>query len=186
LQPVYPAAAFWSTLSADFSFYGGQALKRVTGLGGIFFKSQNPIWLYEWYEKHLGIQRDDPSSAIFHWRDPEQPSKKGMTVLSIFPAHTKHFGEGQQSFMLNYRVDDLNSVLKELRAEGVKVDPKVEEYEYGKFGWIYDPDGNRIELWEPPPEKRTSAGRAGVKAKPKGKKTKTTKRKAVPKKKKRR
>jgi len=147
----------------------------VSGLGGIFFKSQNPIWLYEWYEKHLGIERDDPSSAIFHWRDPEQPSKKGMTVWSIFPAHTKYFGEGQQSFMLNYRVDDLNFVLKELRAEGVKVDPKVEEYEYGKFGWIYDPDGNRIELWEPPAERTTKSNRS------RGKKTKAKTAKRKPK-----
>lgn len=162
-------------------------MKRVTGLGGIFFKSQNPIWLYEWYEKHLGIQRDDPSSAIFHWRDPEQPKKKGMTVWSIFPSHTKYFGEGQQTFMLNYRVDDLNSVLKELRAEGVRVDPKVEEYEYGKFGWVYDPDGNRIELWEPPPERAIKSARTSAK-KSKGKKAKkkaVVKHKAAPKKKKR-
>jgi len=143
-------------------------MKRVTGIGGIFFKSQNPQWLYEWYEKHLGIKREDPVPAEFHWRDAQNPKRKGKTVWALFPAHTKYFGEGPQAFMLNYIVDDLKAVLKVLRTEGVNVDAKMEEHEYGSFGWITDPEGNRIELWEPPVE-RVSGGR---KKKPARKKSK--------------
>ena len=147
-------------------------MNRVTGIGGIFFKSQNPQWLYEWYEKHLGIKREDPSSAVFHWRDAKNPKKKGMTVWALFPAHTKYFGEGTQSFMLNYRVDDLRNVLKVLRAEGVKVDAKMDEHEFGNFGWITDPEGNRIELWEAPVE-RAAKKSGGAKKKKTKKKSKT-------------
>jgi len=126
---------------------------RVRAVGGVFFKSKNPEALRDWYAKHLGIVSDGESGTMFGWNQPDSPSKENFTVWCIFPASTKYFGEGQSDFMLNYVVDDLNGTLKALREEGVWVDPKVDEYEYGKFGWIMDPDGNRIELWEPLPKK---------------------------------
>ena len=126
-------------------------MKRVTGLGGIFFKAENPGRLYEWYEKHLGLAREpDGSAVIFHWRQDDEGAAPGMTVWSIFPAATRYFDPSQSSFMMNFRVDDPDALLELLRAEGVKIEEKREEHEYGKFAWIMDPEGNRIELWEPP------------------------------------
>lgn len=130
----------------------GGTMQKVTGLGGVFFKAKDPKAMYAWYEEHLGIKSQPGTGAMFHWRDVDDPEKKGMTVWSIFPADTKYFGTGTAPFMLNYRVDDLKGLLAQLKAAGVTVDPKVEEAEYGKFGWITDPEGNRIELWEPPPQ----------------------------------
>lgn len=125
-------------------------MKRVTGIGGIFFKSPNAEQLRDWYRAHLGIEAEGDSGYMFEWRDREQPEKIGQTVWSIFAGHTKYFQPSNASFMINYRVADLHAVLAELRSEGVQVDDKTEESEYGKFGWIMDPDGNRIELWQPP------------------------------------
>jgi predicted enzyme related to lactoylglutathione lyase len=127
-------------------------MARVTGLGGVFFKAEDPGKQYAWYEKHLGIQREpDGSGVIFHWRHADAPEQPGMTVWSIFPQHTAYFGPGKSSSMVNYRVDDLDALLARLAEEGVEIDPKREDLEYGKFAWIVDPEGNRIELWEPPP-----------------------------------
>lgn len=127
-------------------------MKRVTGLGGIFFKAKDPSAMYEWYEKHLGIQQEaDGSGAMFHWRDAADPEKTGMTVWSIFPQDTQYFGSGESPFMMNYRVENLDELLKALRDEGVTI-AKSEEHEYGKFAWVIDPEGNRIELWEAPKE----------------------------------
>jgi predicted enzyme related to lactoylglutathione lyase len=129
-------------------------MKRVTGLGGLFFKAKDPNAMYEWYEKHLGIQREpDGSGALFHWRDATDPDKTGLTVWSMFPQDTKYFDPSPAPFMMNFRVDNLEDLLTALREEGVAVDPKVEAYDYGKFAWITDPEGNRVELWEPPKEK---------------------------------
>lgn len=125
---------------------------RVTGLGGVFFKAQQPDKLYEWYEKHLGIGREEGGVSIFRWRDDEQPDKRAMTIWSIFPRSTEYFGSDDQTFMLNYRVADLEAVLAALKEEGVEIDPRREDSEYGRFAWIIDPEGNRIELWEPPEE----------------------------------
>ena len=128
-------------------------MKRVTGLGGLFFKAKDPTAMYEWYQKHLGIQREpDGSGAMFQWRDATEPEKTGLTVWSIFPQSTSYFGAGPQPFMMNFRVENLDALLQALKEEGVEIDPKVEEYDYGKFAWITDPEGNRIELWEPPKE----------------------------------
>jgi catechol 2,3-dioxygenase-like lactoylglutathione lyase family enzyme len=124
-------------------------MPRVRAIGGIFFKSQNPDALYEWYAKHLGIIGHQGEGTSFTWRRADDPSKEEITVWSIFPASTEYFELSNAPFMLNYIVDDLDSTLKALREEGVWVDERVEEYDYGKFGWIMDPDGNRIELWEP-------------------------------------
>jgi predicted enzyme related to lactoylglutathione lyase len=126
-------------------------MKRVTGIGGIFFKADNPEKLYQWYEKHLGITRAaDGSGATFEWRDAQDVEQKGMTIWSIFPRDTKYLGSSNSAFMINYRVDDLDALLKTLQKEGVDIDPHREDYEYGRFAWITDPEGRRIELWEPP------------------------------------
>lgn len=132
----------------------GGTMPHITGLGGVFFKAKDPKAMYAWYEQHLGIKPSpDGSGAMFHWRDFNDPDKTGVTVWSIFPETTKYFGTGGAPLMLNYRVDDLKGLLEKLKAEGLNVDPKVEEADYGKFGWITDPEGNRIELWEPPAQK---------------------------------
>ena len=126
-------------------------MQRVTGIGGIFFKAANPASLYDWYEKHLGIKQDAPGQgAAFHWRDASDPEKPGMTAWSIFPETTKYFDPSKSTFMINYRVENLDALLEVLRAEGVEIDPKREDHDYGRFAWITDPEGNKIELWEPP------------------------------------
>jgi predicted enzyme related to lactoylglutathione lyase len=128
-------------------------MKRVRGVGGIFFKSENAPMLRDWYAKHLGIVSEGESGTMFPWNQEDSPADSNCTVWCIFPASTKYFGESKSPLMVNYVVDDLTGTLQALREEGVWVDPKVEEQDYGKFGWIMDPDGNRIELWEPLPKK---------------------------------
>jgi len=124
-------------------------MKRVVGLGGVFFKARDPKALYEWYRVHLGIESNAGSGAM--WRDADHPEIPGCNVFAIFPADTQYLGPSDSRFMINFRVENLDELLKALREEGVQVDPKVGEYDdYGKFGWVMDPEGNRIELWEPP------------------------------------
>ena len=126
-------------------------MKHVTGLGGFFFKAKNAKKLQAWYRKHLGLPLDPQWGGWqFHWRDAKNPRKKGYTVWSAFDAGTSYFKPSRKPFMFNFRVASLRRTLTALRKEGVQVDPKTEESEYGKFGWIMDPEGNRIELWEPP------------------------------------
>jgi len=125
-------------------------MKRVTGIGGIFFRAKDPERLMQWYSDHLGIEKaEDFSGHIFQWRDRETPEKPGSTVWSLFPHDTSYFGSKDQAFMINYRVENLDKVLEALKAEGVQVDGKIEELPFGRFAWITDPEGNRIELWEP-------------------------------------
>lgn len=125
--------------------------QRVTGIGGIFFRAKNPGKLGAWYAEHLGLPvSKEWCGCSFPWRDAKNPKKKGSTVWSAFAADTRYFGKGKQPLMINYRVASLKKVLTQLRKEGVWVDPKTQESEYGKFGWIRDGEGNRIELWEPP------------------------------------
>ena len=124
-------------------------MKRVIGLGGIFFKARDPKMLYQWYRTQLGIESAPDGSGAM-WRDADHPEIPGCNVFAIFPDTTQYLGKGPSPFMINFRVDDLTELLKALREEGVQVDEKVEEADYGKFGWITDPEGNRIELWEPP------------------------------------
>ena len=129
----------------------GKAKPRVTGLGGIFFRAKNMKNLQAWYKAHLGLPLDPAwGGCAFDWRDAHNPEQTGATIWSAFPANTKYFGPGRQTFMINYRVADLKKVLAQLKREGVWVDPKTEESEFGKFGWIKDGEGNRLELWEPP------------------------------------
>lgn len=125
-------------------------MDRVTGLGGVFFKADDAEKLYAWYEKHLGIKRHPVDGVMFRWRHETAPEKPGMTVWSVFKKDTKYFEPSQANFMLNYRVANLDQLLEALKAEGVWIDEKREDSEYGRFAWIMDPEGNRIELWEPP------------------------------------
>ena len=125
-------------------------MKRVTGIGGIFFKSRDPQQLGEWYRRHLGIEVEEWGGAAFRWVTPENPSGQGTTIWNPFKDDTGYFAPSQASFMVNFRVADLHALLGLLRSEGCEVDAKVDESDYGKFGWVMDPEGNRIELWEPP------------------------------------
>ena len=127
-------------------------MQRVTGIGGIFFKARNADVLREWYRKHLGIDVQDWGGATFRWHDERRPEPNGTTVWSIFKDSSNYFEPSTAQFMINYRVPDLMAVLDALRAEGCTVDDKTETSEFGKFGWVMDPEGNRIELWEPPAE----------------------------------
>lgn len=127
-------------------------MEKVTGIGGIFFKSPDPKAVGNWYREHLGLAVEDWGGAVFQWRDESDPTRPGRTVWSPFKHDTTYFGPGQASFMVNYRVSDLDRMLAQLRALGDRVDEKVEESEFGKFGWVFDPDGNKIELWQPPAE----------------------------------
>lgn len=127
-------------------------MKRVTGLGGIFFKSSNPEKIKEWYSNHLGIKTDD-YGGMFEWRDNDNPEKKCITAWNPFDAQTEYFNPSNKQFMFNYRVENLVELLKVLKEEGVEIVGEIEEYDYGKFGWIMDPEGNKIELWEPADDK---------------------------------
>ena len=124
-------------------------MKRVVGIGGVFFKASNPEKLREWYRDHLGFNLDDWGGAVFQPRgDSNFETQK--TVWSLFGSDSTYFAPSTQPFMINYRVDDLHALLAVLRSEGCEVDAKVDDSEFGKFGWVMDPEGNRVELWEPP------------------------------------
>jgi len=124
-------------------------MEKVTGIGGIFFKARDPKALGEWYARHLGMDVQSWGGAVFHWGEGSD-APAGATAWSLFSADTKHFAPSTQSFMLNYRVRDLDAMLAQLRAARVQVDDKVDDSDYGRFGWAMDPEGNRIELWQPP------------------------------------
>jgi predicted enzyme related to lactoylglutathione lyase len=128
-------------------------MKRVTGLGGVFFKTKDPKKTKEWYGKHLGLPMSDYGCA-FEWIDPHHRDAKvpATTAWSPFKEDSSYFQPSQKEFMFNYRVENLVEVLKLLKEEGVEVVGEMQEYPYGKFGWIMDPDGNKIELWEPKDE----------------------------------
>jgi len=124
-------------------------LKRVTGIGGIFFKSERSKEISEWYKKHLDIPTLKDGTTCFEWLDKDEPSEKGYTVWSAFKNDTDYLDPSKSEFMINYRVENLEELMKVLVKEGVEQCGKIEEYEYGKFGWILDPEGRKIELWEP-------------------------------------
>jgi len=123
-------------------------MKRVTGLGGIFFKSKDPEKSREWYHKHLGLTIDEHGS-IFEWRNTDAPDQRAYTVWSPFAKDTTYFAPSGKEFMVNYRVENLEKLLEALRQEGVEVVGEMEEFDYGKFAWILDLEGHKIELWEP-------------------------------------
>lgn len=124
-------------------------MPKVTGIGGIFFKSkEDHKALAAWYQKHLGFNLEDFGGAVFRWPE-DRAEDQGATVWHVAEKNTEWFGPSTSSFMINYRVDDLVGMLANLRASGVNVLKGPELYENGKFAWIMDPEGNKIELWEP-------------------------------------
>ena len=125
-------------------------MKRVTGIGGIFFKASDPVALRAWYQKHLGVDVQEWGGAAFRWTDAEGNPTAGTTIWTIAEASGNFFAPSTSSFMVNYRVADLAALVRELRAEGCNVLDKTEDSEYGKFAWVIDPEGNKVELWEPP------------------------------------
>jgi len=129
-------------------------MKRVIGIGGVFFKANEPKKLAAWYKKHLGLEVEDWGGAVFREATGAdlKPKRQSHIVWSPFEPGTEYFNPSQKPFMINYRVHDLDALLAQLRTEGVEVDPKTEKSDFGYFGWIMDPEGNRIELWEPPVE----------------------------------
>ena len=126
-------------------------MRRVTGIGGIFFSAKDPKKLGAWYKKHLGIGVEEWGGAQFVWADAKGNPTTGTTVWTVFAETGDQFAPSKSSFMINYRVDDLHAVLKALREEGCNVLEKTDDSEYGKFGWVMDPEGNKVELWQPPP-----------------------------------
>ena len=126
-------------------------MKRVTGIGGVFFSAGDPVALRAWYRQHLGIDVQPWGGAAFEWADAAGNPVKGTTAWTIADADGDFFAPARSSFMVNYRVDDLTALLQALRDEGCDVLEKTDDSEYGKFGWVMDPEGNKVELWEPPP-----------------------------------
>lgn len=123
-------------------------MKRVTGLGGILFECENPEEMKKWYQDHLGLQTD-AYGTNFEWRKADNPSEKGFTQWSPMPKQSNYLKPSRNSFMLNYRVADLTTLLPILKSEGVQILDEIETFEYGKFVHILDLEGNKIELWEP-------------------------------------
>lgn len=124
--------------------------ERVSGIGGIFIKAKDPRALGQWYADRLGVPRQEGAvPPLFLWRERETPATVGSTVWGLFRSDTKYFEPSQASFMINYRVRNLDRMLAQLRAHGVSVEPKVIDDFNGRFAWVMDPEGNKIELWEP-------------------------------------
>jgi predicted enzyme related to lactoylglutathione lyase len=122
-------------------------MAKAVGVGGVFLKAKDPANLAAWYAQHLGIPSQEGGTLAF-----DGPESLGMTVFAYFPKETKYFGDGAQQAMINFRVDDLDALLKQLALAEVRIDPKREDHSYGRFAWIWDPEGNRIELWETRPQ----------------------------------
>ncbi len=125
-------------------------MQRVTGIGGIFIKARDAGRLREWYRVHLGLPIADWGGVSFDGREARPGERQTHTVWSVFSGDTRYFEPSSAPFMINYRVDDLDGILAALRSEGCEVDPRIEESEFGRFGWVMDPEGNKLELWEPP------------------------------------
>ncbi|MEZ4703492.1 MAG: VOC family protein [Rhodothermales bacterium] len=124
-------------------------MARVTGIGGVFIKSNNDsAALAAWYQKHLGMPVESWGGAVLRWPD-DTAEDKGLTVWTVAKKESKWFSPSESAFMINYRVDDLDALIAQLRADGVDVVGGPESHENGKFAWIMDPDGNKVELWEP-------------------------------------
>lgn len=125
-------------------------MKRVTGIGGIFFKAKDAPTLHAWYRQHLGIDVQPWGGAAFTWADADGKPVAGTTAWLINSQESDQFAPSAASFMVNYRVDDLHGLIEALKDEGCNVLDKIDESEYGKFGWVIDPEGNKVELWQPP------------------------------------
>jgi predicted enzyme related to lactoylglutathione lyase len=125
-------------------------MKRVTGIGGIFFKAKDATALQAWYKRHLGVDVQPWGGAAFDWTDADGKPVGGTTAWTIVSEQSKQFEPSSAAFMVNYRVDDLRALVKVLRDEGCNVLDKFDDSEYGKFAWVIDPEGNKVELWQPP------------------------------------
>ena len=125
-------------------------MRRVTGIGGIFFKAKDAPALHAWYRRHLGIDVQPWGGAAFDWVDSEGKPTGGTTAWSVFAEGGDQFAPSSAPFMVNYRVEDLHALVGVLREEGCNVLEKVDDSEYGKFAWVIDPEGNKVELWQPP------------------------------------
>ncbi len=150
---ILPALAAAQPTTADSknassTHLGQKPMTRVTGIGGIFLKAKDPATLRDWYKKHLGIDVQVWGGAKFRWVDGSGQPTAGTTAWSV--GDGKNFAPSSASFMVNYRVADLHALLAALRAEGCEVLEKTEESDFGKFGWVIDPEGNKVELWQPP------------------------------------
>ena len=122
-------------------------MAKVLGVGGVFFKSPDPESLYAWYERWLGFKAEPGSGIGFQ---PHKLPKQTLTVWSAFGATTDYFAPSSKEFMFNLVVDDFEAAMSQVKEGGAEIVGKVEEHDYGKFGWFMDPDGNKVELWEPP------------------------------------
>ncbi len=125
-------------------------MARVTGLGGVFLRVGDRPGLMAWYREHLGLPLEDWGGVAFRWSEDGGAPAHAYSVWTLFAADSKYFAPSEKPYMINFRVDDLHGLLAKLRAAGCAVDEKVEESEFGRFGWVMDPEGNKIELWEPP------------------------------------
>ena len=125
-------------------------MKRVTGIGGIFFKAKDAPALQAWYRRHLGIDVQSWGGTAFPWSDADGAPVGGSTIWSVNADDGDAFAPSSATFMVNYRVDDLRALIAALKDEGCDVLDKIDDSEYGKFGWVIDPEGNKVELWEPP------------------------------------
>lgn len=146
--------AFVATFFLGFAFRSvivqknKSAPKKVTGIGGVFFKCRDPKKIREWYARHLGFVTNQ-YGGVFEWYQGADSTKKGFTQWSPFKETTKYFEPSAKDFMINYRVEDIKSLVAQLKQDGVMVTDTIETYDYGKFVHIMDPEGNKIELWEP-------------------------------------
>lgn len=125
-------------------------VKRVTGIGGIFFKAKDAPALRDWYKRHLDIDVQEWGGTAFTWTDSDGQPTGGMTIWSIAADTSDQFAPSQAPYMINYRVEDLHALVSALRAEGCNVLDRIDDSEYGKFAWVMDPEGNKVELWQPP------------------------------------
>ncbi|HMM83892.1 MAG: VOC family protein [Gammaproteobacteria bacterium] len=126
-------------------------MRRVTGIGGIFFQARDPAALRDWYRRHLGIDVQDWGGTAFGWTDADGRPCGGTTVWSIGPADGEAFAPSRAPFMINYRVEDVRALVGALRAEGCQVLDRIEASDFGTFAWVLDPEGHKVELWQPPP-----------------------------------
>lgn len=125
-------------------------MKRVTGIGGIFFKANDAPAMHAWYRKHLGIDVQEWGGTALNWSDAHGKPTGGMTIWSIGPNQADQFAPSKAGFMINYRVEDVRALAAVLKEEGCTVLEKIDESEYGIFAWVIDPEGNKVELWQPP------------------------------------
>ncbi len=124
-------------------------MQKVTGIGGVFLKARDPKAMTAWYQQHLGVEFGDNLYIDFRWINENNPGSTGHTVFSFFSDGSTYFSPSEKPVMINFRVKRLDALLAALKKAGVWVDEKTDSYEYGKFGWCMDPEGNKIELWEP-------------------------------------